>query len=61
MAHRKSKRNKVEQISISLPCEVLMKVDECARRENRSRSNYIHNILSKVMEQEAKRGGACEY
>lgn len=39
MAHRKSKRNKVEQISISLPCEVLMKVDECARRESQSKRN----------------------
>lgn len=40
------------QISISLPQKLVDKVDRLAGTENRSRSNYIAYILSKIPEEE---------
>jgi len=36
-----------EKVSISLSADVLEKVDQAAKQENRKRSNYIDTILRK--------------
>lgn len=41
--------NKKEKISISLSVEVLSKVDQEAKKENRKRSNYIDTVLRKYL------------
>ena len=42
MARTKSKKeNKLVQISISLPSELVKIVDDMAKAENRNRSNFI--------------------
>jgi len=41
-----------EKVSISLSTEVLKKVDQAAKEENRKRSNYIDTILRRYFKME---------
>ena len=51
MARTKSKKeNKLVQISISLPSEVVKIVDDMAKAQNRNRSNFIAVTLKRCWE-----------
>lgn len=39
------------QVSISLPICVLKKLDKLADKENRNRSNFILNLITKTIEE----------
>jgi len=41
-----------ETVSISLSAEVLKRVDQAAKEENRKRSNYIDTVLRKHFKME---------
>lgn len=41
-----------EKVSISLSAEVLMRVDQAAKEENRKRSNYIDTVLRRHFKME---------
>lgn len=49
----KAKADKT-QISISLPEDLVKRVDEMAEKENRNRSNFISNTLTRLAEEQAK-------
>lgn len=42
------------QISISLPEELVARVDEMAEKENRNRSNFISTTLTRLAESQTK-------
>ena len=44
------------QISISLPCDLVKKIDEMAAADNRNRSNFISNTLRKLAEEKLGKG-----
>jgi metal-responsive CopG/Arc/MetJ family transcriptional regulator len=44
-----------EKVSISLSAEVLERVDQAAKEENRKRSNYIDTVLRKHFKLEEAR------
>ena len=44
------------QISISLPCDLVKKIDEMAAADNRNRSNFISNVFRKLAEEQLQKG-----
>lgn len=44
------------QISISLPRDLVKKIDEMAAADNRNRSNFISNTLRKIAEEQLGKG-----
>lgn len=44
------------QISISLPRELVKKIDEMAAADNRNRSNFISNVFRKFAEEQLGKG-----
>ena len=44
-----------EKVSISLSVEVLKRVDQAAKEENRKRSNYIDTVLKRHFKMEEAR------
>lgn len=46
----KNKKHGITQISITIPKEMLSKLDELARRQMRNRSNYIATIIKERIE-----------
>lgn len=46
----------IMQISISLPRELVKKIDEMAATDNRNRSNFISNVFRKVAENQLRKG-----
>ena len=44
------------QISISLPRELVKKIDEMATADNRTRSNFISNVFRKIAEEQLGKG-----
>ena len=52
----KIRREKVTQISISLPTELVKIIDEMAAAENRNRSNFIFNVFKRMSESSRTQG-----
>jgi ribbon-helix-helix protein, copG family len=48
MARTKKKGERMTQISISLPDELVKQIDQLAQMDNRNRSNYIANEMAKL-------------
>lgn len=44
------------QISISLPRDLVKKIDEMAAADNRNRSNFISNVFRKFAEEQLGKG-----
>lgn len=57
MARNKNKNaSDMVQISISLPRELVKKIDEMAAADNRNRSNFISNVFRKLAEEQLQKG-----
>ena len=57
MARSKSKGAvDMVQISISLPRDLVKKIDEMAAADNRNRSNFISNVFRKLAENQLGKG-----
>lgn len=57
MARSKSKGAvDMVQISISLPRDLVKKIDEMATADNRNRSNFISNVFRKFAEEQLGKG-----
>lgn len=57
MARSKSKGAvDMVQISISLPRDLVKKIDEMAAADNRNRSNFISNVFRKFAEEQLGKG-----
>ena len=61
MARKKQNVVEMAQISISLPCGLLGVIDKMAAQDNRTRSNFIVNVLRKAArewaQESAQEGG----
>lgn len=44
------------QISVSLPRDLVKKIDEMAAADNRNRSNFISNVFRKLAENQLGKG-----
>lgn len=42
-------KNKIRQVSISVPTELVKAIDELAKAENRARSNFIADTMAKLV------------
>ena len=62
MARNKNKNaSDTVQISISLPRELVKKIDEMAAADNRNRSNFISNVFRRIAEEKLGRTSTCLY
>lgn len=48
--NKSSSSEGVTQVSLSLPTELIERIDELAKAENRNRSNYIATFLKRIAE-----------
>lgn len=62
MARNKNKNaSDMVQISISLPRELVKKIDEMAAADNRNRSNFISNVFRRIAEEKLGCNSTCLY